>query len=236
MIKKILILAFILTSMGCAATQIALEHKDLKTQVQMSETIFLEVSDNMEKSIYVDIKNTSDKSLEIEDKVIARLIKDGYEIKNKPSDAFYILQGNILSVGKADPSALKESVHGGYGGAIGGAAIGGAIAGNVTGALAGGLIAGAGDLIAGSLVKNVTYAIVTDIQISERTSDTVKQVVESSLKQGTGSSVQQSSSSIKNRRKYQTRIASSANKVNLEFEETKLELEDALSRSIAGIF
>ena len=35
---------------------------------------------------------------------------------------------------------------------------------------------------------------------------------------------------------YQTRIASSANKVNLKFEEAQPILEDKLAASIAGIF
>ncbi|WP_416240415.1 complement resistance protein TraT [Oceanimonas baumannii] len=35
--------------------------------------------------------------------------------------------------------------------------------------------------------------------------------------------------------RYQTRVVSTANKVNLEFEEAKLALEDNLARSVGGI-
>ncbi|KAB3425663.1 complement resistance protein TraT, partial [Escherichia coli] len=38
-----------------------------------------------------------------------------------------------------------------------------------------------------------------------------------------------------NQHKYQTRIVSSANKVNLKFEEAKPVLEDQLAKSIANI-
>src|SRR5580704_10355396 len=44
---------------GCAATQIALEHKNLKVQTQMSHTIFLDAEKRAERSVFLDIKNTS---------------------------------------------------------------------------------------------------------------------------------------------------------------------------------
>jgi len=236
MYRLIIISFFLSTSFGCAAAQVAMEHQDLKTEIQMSDTIFLEIHDDVKKTIYVSIKNTSDKILELDGRVKSRLRNAGYEIVEKPSEAFYHLQANVLYIGKADPSALKESVMGGYGGPVLGAAIGGAISGNVTGAL-GGMAGGAlAEMVAGSLVKNVTYSIVTDIQVAEKTKDRVKQVVDSSLKQGSGTAIKQSSSSVKSRKKYRTRIASSANQVNLEFADAQMQLEDSLARSIAGIF
>jgi hypothetical protein len=56
------LLASVLTLMGgCAATQIALEHKNLSVQTQMSATVFLDVESRLEKTVFLDVRNTSDK-------------------------------------------------------------------------------------------------------------------------------------------------------------------------------
>lgn len=228
---------------GCAAMEVGLEHKNLDVQTKMSATIFLDVENRRTNTVYFEFKNTSDKDVNVEALLKQKLQAHGYAITTDPQDAFYILQANVLYVGKADPSALHESLYAGWGGEVAGVAAGAAI-GAKTGGLAGmgyggaigGLAGGAGELIAGSLVKNVTYAMITDVQIVERTDEAVKQEVQSRLEQGTGTKVVQSSESVRNRRKYQTRIASSANKVNLKFEEAQPILEDKLAASIAGIF
>ena len=169
--------------------------------------------------------------------------RKGYVVTNTPSEAFYILQGSILYVGKADPSALRESLYGGYGGAmagsLGGAVVGGAthgFGGAAMGAGIGALAGGVGELVAGSLVKDVTYTIITDLMISERSVDKVAQTVQSNLQQGTASKILQTSESTVERKRYQTRIASSANKVNLKFEEALPPMMEGLARSISGIF
>jgi hypothetical protein len=228
---------------GCAATEIALEHKDLDVQTKMSATVFLDVEKRQTNTIFVQVKNTSDKDVSIEALLKQKLEANGYALVSNPQDAFYILQANILYVGKADPSALHDSLYAGWGGAMGGLTAGatiGAAAGGLNGlgygGAIGGLVGGAGELIAGSLIKDVTYAMITDVQIMEKTDEVVKQDVQSSLDQGTGTKVVQSSESVRDRRKYQTRIASSANKVNLKFEEAQPILEDKLATSIAGIF
>ena len=99
----------------------------------------------------------------------------------------------------------------------------------------GGLLGGAGELIAGSLVKDVTYSMITDVQIMERTDAAVAQSVQSNLQQGTRTRVVQSSESTSKWKKYQTRIASTANKVYLEFSEALSQLQEQLAKSIAGI-
>lgn len=228
---------------GCAATQIALEKKDLKVETQMSDTIFLDVEAQVERTIFVDIKNTSDKNIDVANPVMNLLSTRGYRVTLNPREAFYILQGNILYVGKADPSALRESLYAGYGGTLAGsllgAAVGGATHGSTgawVGAGAGALVGGAAELVAGSLVKDVTYTVVTDLMISEKSAEKVDQRVQSNLKQGKSSTIYQTSQSTTERKKYQTRIVSSANQVNLTFEEALPPLVDGLSRSIAGIF
>lgn len=233
----------VLVISGCAATQVAIEKKDLKVETLMSDTVFLDIEKQVAKSVYVDIRNTSDKELNLRDSIIAKLLGRGYTLADKPADAGYILQVNVLQIGQADPSALRTSVYGGYGGAIagglGGALIGGA-AGGGTGALYGAgigtLVGGAAELVAGSLVKDVTFSMMTDVMISEKTKSPVKESQKANLAKGKGTTVTQSIEKESDRQRYQTRVASSANQVNLKFEEALPALQEGLARSIAGIF
>jgi len=228
---------------GCAATEVALEHKDLDVQTKMSATVFLDAEKRQTNTIYIEVKNTTDKNVTIGPLLKQKVQANGYTLVATPRDAFYILQVNVLYVGKAAPSALHDSLYAGWGGPtaglVAGSAIGagaGGLNGSVYGGAIGGVLGGAGELIAGSLVKNVTYAMVTDVQIMEKTDEVVHQNVQSQLTQGTGTTVMQTSESVRDRRKYQTRIVSTANKVNLKFEEAQPMLEDRLAASIAGIF
>jgi hypothetical protein len=230
---------------GCAATQVALEHHSLKVQTRMSHTVFLDAEKPAERTVLLTVKNTSDKNLEVEGLIRQRLEAKGYKLVNSPQQAFYILQANVLRVGLHDPSALQcfnyyDGSDAVLGGAAAGAAIG-AAASNLDGdwmgygAVIGGVAAAGVDLIAGALVKNVTYSMVTDLQILERTDETVDQTITSDLQQGSGTRVHQISESTRERRKYQTRILSTANRVNLSFETALPVLEQDLAKSIAGI-
>lgn len=237
----LVLIAVLLAS--CAAMQVALEKKDLKVETKMSDTIFLDIENQAERTVFIDIKNTSDKELDIKPLVISKLQANGYRVTTNPKEAFYILQGNVLYVGQADPSALRTAVAAGYGGmfagALGGALIGGAAGGGsgaLYGAGIGGLVFAGAEMIAGSLVKDVTYTIVTDLMISERSKEAVEQTVQSDLQQGRGSSIRQSSRTTAERKRYQARIASMANQVNLKLEEALPSLTEGLAKSIAGIF
>lgn len=245
LLKNVFLLLFVCVCFGCAAAQIALEKKDLKVETKMSATIFLDLDKQKEKTVFVDIKNTSDKEIDIKPLILGKLQARGYKIVPTPVEAHYILQGNILYVGKADPSAIRASIHGGYGGSVlAGAAAGAMIGGSVTqrasgvgyGAGIGGLAAGAANLIAGALVKDVYYTVITDLMISEKSAYKVEQAVTSKLMQGTASNIEQKTQSTEERKKYQTRVVSSANKVNLEFEEALPIITENLAKSVAGIF
>jgi hypothetical protein len=228
---------------GCAATQVALEKKDLKVETQMSDTIFLDIEKQTERSVFVDVRNTSDKELGVRERIIDRLRSKGYTIAETPQRAFYILQANILYVGMADPSALRESLYAGYGGVLAGGLAGGLIgaaAGGSTGAAygagIGALVGGTAELVAGSLTKDVTYTIMTDVMISERTKTKVAQSRDSDLKVAKSTRLTQQSKTTEERYRYQTRILSTANKVNLKFEEALPALENGLAMAISGIF
>lgn len=224
---------------SCAATQVALEHKDLDTQTKMSETIFLDPVPNSQKTVYVQIKNTSDQKLTLTKPIIAAIQSHGYKVVNNPRSAHYMLQANVLKVGKMSQSASKTALGGGFGSTLMGAGTGvaiGSLSNSNNAALAGGLIGGAIGMAADSLVKDVNYAMITDIQVSERTNGPIYQKTKSNLKQGTSAQTVQQYSEKTHYKRYRTRIVSNADKVNLKFAQARPALEQGLVQAISGIF
>ena len=134
----------------------ALEHKDLKVQSQMSATIFLDVEAPAEKTIFVDVRNTSDKDIDVASLIKSRLEQKGYAVVASAQQASYVIQANVLQVGMANPSALHDALGAGWGGPLAGGVAGALIGGNRTsnsyagamnGAEIGGLIGGAGEMV-----------------------------------------------------------------------------------------
>lgn len=224
---------------GCAATTTAIRYQDLDVQTKMSHTIFLDPVAANQRTIFVQIRNTSDKPFDIQGEIMSALMAKGYRIEQDPAKAHYILQGNVLAVGRTDQSALENATAMGFGGVAAGAAAGALLGGSHAweGAAIGGLAAGAAEVIAGSMVKVIWYAAITDIQISERVAGAVSEEFSSTLKQGSAQTyTKQRTASTGNVKKYQTRIASSARKVNLEFPEAEPYLRQGLVQSISGMF
>lgn len=222
---------------GCEAVGTEISHRQLQTETKMSQTIFLNPVAAKQKTILVQIRNTSSQSnFDIKNKIIAHLQQDGYRIVTDPAQAHYMLQANILSLGKLSPSAADKALLGGYGsGILTGAAIG-ATTGRGENAVIGGLVGGAVSGVANALVKDVTYTVITDVQVSERTGQAVAQTVRTDLQQGTSTDIKQRSSGSSQWLHYRTRIVSTANKADLKFAEAKPILEQQLAASIGGIF
>ncbi|HBY1094097.1 TPA: complement resistance protein TraT, partial [Klebsiella pneumoniae] len=84
-------------------------------------------------------------------------------------------------------------------------------------------------------VEDVNYTMITDVQIAERTKTQVQTDNVAVLRQGTSGAKVQTSTETGNQNKYQTRVVSNANKVNLKFPEAQPVLEDQLAKSIANI-
>jgi hypothetical protein len=233
---------------GCAATEVMISKRNLDVQTKMSETVFLDPVGPEKKVMHIQIRNTSDKdNFDIEAPLKEAMIKKGYRITEDPNKAYYRLQANVLSVAKTDPTAAAAALHGGYGGAIVGGAVAGALVGGAAsgtylgagiGAGAGGLLAGMTETVTGAYVKDVLFMVVTDIQLVEKAADgvIVRQDNQQSLKQGMGGTSQQSSSEVTKFKKYRTRVVSTANKANLEYEEAAPALTQGLTKSLSGLF
>ena len=212
-IKQVVLMSMIVILAGCAATSTMISKRNLDVQTKMSETIFLDPADSGQKTVFLQFRNTSDKAdFTIQETLEARLHSKGYQVVTKPSQATYILQANILQVGKTDPSAAEKFLLGGFGGqgAVSGALAAGAFNSSGSGmagaALAGGVI----DLVANAAVKDVYFSVVTDIQLTENVAGQPKV--------------------------HKTRIVSTANKVNLDFKEALPALQEGLITSISGLF
>ena len=222
---------------GCAAAQLGLTHQNLAVQTKMSNTIFVPPAPSAEQTVYVQFKNTADHSLDVPEltqELDARMESQGYRVVPY-SQAHYLLQINVLSIGKMSPSAAQQSLTGGYGGALAGAAAGGLIGQSYVGAGVGGLVGGIGGMVADSLVKNVTYAMITNVQVGVRSRHAVQQSTSANLQQGTSTSTTQDVYKAGHWVDYRTRIVSTANKVNLSFKTALPVLQEQLVHSLGGI-
>lgn len=226
--KKLMMVALVSSTLalsGCGAMSTAIKKRNLEVKTQMSETIWLEPA--------------SERTVFLQGKIANAVKAKGYQVVTSPDKAYYWIQANVL---KADKMDLRESqgwLNRGYEGAAVGAALGAGITGynsNSVGATLGvGLAAGLVGMAADAMVEDVNYTMITDVQIAERTKATVTTDNVAALRQGTSGAKIQTSTETGNQHKYQTRVVSSANKVNLKFEEAKPVLEDQLAKSIANI-
>ena len=228
-----LLLIFVFVS--CSTMHTVVSKRNLDVQTKMSDTIWLEPAAANEKTVFVQVKNTSGKNLNIEQKVINVLTAKGYRIVNDPALAKYWLQANILKVDKVNldnENGFSDAVLGaGIGGVLGAQRSGGAYT-----ALGWGLAGAAIGTLADALVSDTAYAMVTDILITEKTGRNVQTSTRNSVKQGNSGSISSSSTGSSNMEKYSTKVLSTANQVNLNFNSAVPILEDELGKVIGGIF
>lgn len=252
------VIAYLLA--GCAAAQIALEHKDLDVQTQASTTVFLAPAPPEKKTVWIDIKSTADREIDLS--ALPGIIAGrGYRLVQNPDEANYWLQVNVLYAGNAELSAIRDSIYAGWGGAVAGGALGGLAGvaarsptGTAIGAAGGTLLGGAAELIAGSLVKKVTWSVITDVQLFERTSTGIvspqpappahttmttaqpapPQVVGGA--QTTTTTTQTLPPDPPGWKIHRVRMASTGTKVNLTYEEARPVITERLLKSLAGIF
>ncbi len=239
-------ISFLALLSGCAAVHTSIAKADLDVQTKMSDAVFLEPVGKDKRTVFVQVRNTSDKpNFDIEQPLKAAIAAKGYRVIEDPDRAHFKLQAQILSVAKTDPTAAANALNAGYGGALGGAVGGATIGGIIDGYRGAGIGAGAGALagglagtIANAMVKDVTYVAITDVQISQKTkqgvSGTTKTKVD--IAQGTGTQVEQAFNEVSKEKKYRTRVMSTANQVNLEYDEAAPQLNAGLTRVLAGLF
>ena len=224
---------------GCAAMQTGLEHRNLAGGSQMSESIMLDPVPKSQQTVHVSIKNTSDKPINIANRVKRAIESHGYKVVSNPTKAHYLLQANILKVAEMSKSASQNALGGGYGSALSGIATGaaiGSLSDSGSTALGAGIAGGLISMAADSLVKDVNYSMITDVQVSERVNGFVNETTTARLHNGISTNTKQTRTKHSKFQRYRTRIVSNADKVNLKFAEAKPMLEGSLAKVIAGIF
>jgi hypothetical protein len=232
---------------GCAATETALTHKDLEVQARTSTAIFVDPVAKPKRTIYLDIKSGV---MEFDRRKFKDFVKEqftqfndnGYQIIDDPDQAQFRMVAYVLNLEKTNPSAAQEALNKGYmgGAVVAGAAVGGIANSShpVNGIVAGGIVAGGAEMISGALVKNVTYMLVCDIQITEKAKEGV--IVRKDSKVNTkisdAGTSQQTYSEATNLKEYRTRIVTTGNKVNLKIEDAQDLMFKKTAYAMAGFF
>lgn len=223
---------------ACQAMHTAVKKRNLDVQTKMSETIFLEPVSPSKRIAYVDFRNTSDKELPVKDLILNKIQANGFKLTDDPEQANYMLQVNVLQVGKSDLRASQDALTAGFGGAAIGAGAGALGSSSGRDVVGMGLLGAAAGVIGDALVDDTLYTMITDVQVRERPlkGEIVTQTQATNASQGTSTRLHQSTSGAEvNWKTYRTRIVSTANKANLDFEEAVQPLMDGLVRSIGGI-
>lgn len=227
---------------NCSAMKTAMEKRNLETQTKVSDSVFLEPMGGKDKTVYVKIRNTSSrKNLHLADQVENELQQKGYKIVQDPDKANYMLQANVLNVSRVNNKRADDVLANGYGGSVSGGAIGavtGAAARHRDAPLWGGVAGTAAGMVADSAVKDVNYMMVTDVQLSQRpqNGEKVTEKEQNDIKQGSSSRQVSTSTRTSQWRHYRTRVTSTAEKMNLDFDEAKPRLEKELAGAVAGFF
>lgn len=236
--KKLVLLVLttlLLTFSGCSALDTAVKKRNLETHTKMSETIWLNPQFIGDKTIYVQIKNTSTSNISLEQDIKNILTGKGYRIVNTPNSANYWLQVNLLNVGKMDLKDSEAALTGLTGAGIG-ATIGAYNTGSANTAIGWGIAGGIAGVVADAMISDNYYTMITDILVSEKTPYTVANQAINATTQGTRGVNMTQSGNAGNMNKYQTRVVSTANKVNLKLQEAEPQLTAELLKVISNIF
>lgn len=248
---------------ACAAADVALNHSELKVQTHMSESVFLDPVPPAAKTVYVTARNTSDHpEVDLRGPLAQAIAARGYRVVDDPNAAHYMLRINILQAGQIEPASKGQVLAAKYGEPL----LGGAAAAAVAGVYGGGprTMTGVGvgvaaaTFLANQLVKDVTYSVVVDIQLSERPLSGKKVSTRTSTVSASGNSNVQAlatpgggvaTQGSSNRRvkaqsvdeqsdfkQYQIRTVAYADQMNLKFEQAVQPLVTKLTSSLSNLF
>ncbi len=246
-VRLFAMLAILVTLGGCAASQVALSKKDLDVQTRTSTAVFVDAVSRDKRTIYLDVKSGV---MEFDRRAFKQFVREqftefndnGYRIVDDPEAAQFTMVAYVLNLEKASPTAAESALGQGY---MGGAVLAGAATGAIAnssrpwvGAAAGGVVGGAAEMITGSLVKDVTYMLVCDIQIQEKARDgvLVRKDTKINTKVSDSGSSQQRVSEVSDRKEYRTRIVTTANQANLKLEQAQDLMFKKTAYAMSGFF
>lgn len=233
------LVSLVLVLAGCSQTMNAIQHAKLRTNVNMSDTIFLDAEMLAKnRTVYVRVTNTSQmQEIAFQDDLVRNLRQKGYEITQDPSKAGYIIQANVLYMDyQREDMTADAMLAGGFGGALAGIALGGDDTGKTVGGLVGGAVGSIGGAIVGTMVHVDTFVGVVDVQIKEKVEGGVTGEMTTQASQGTSTTLKTIRKIKSNFQTYRTRIVATATQTNIKRQQAADVLSGILAAQIGGIF
>ena len=188
--------------------------------------------------VYVRVRNTTDKDIQVDQAIKSSIESNGFTVTNNPDEAYFMIQANVLQVGKTDATDKDSALKSGFGGGLLGAGASMATGGSGNNIGIGAAIGAVVGLVADTMVKDIYYSMVTDVEIRQRPAldERISQNEQNYSEQGTTSSISQNVNTSNVQWKiYRTRVMSTANQINLEFPEAQAELTRGLTKSLSGL-
>jgi hypothetical protein len=232
---------------GCAAVQTSLSKNELIVNTKVSASIFVREVPRAQRTIYLKMRSQVADFPRNEFKQVVKEslagLDEGYVLSDDPETATYTMNVNVISMEQASLTAAEAALNTGYnsdmaGGALAGGAVG-AVASDSMGGAVGGAVLGAGiSLIADSMVKDITFMLVTDILVTHKLREGVygKKDTQIDNKAGATGSSRQTVSEVTDSLDSSTRIVTTANKANLTLAEASPEMFRKHSFAVAGFF
>ena len=238
-------IAFSLTlASGCAAIQTSVAKRNLDVQTKVSTAVFVDAVKKGKRTVYVDIRSSV---MEFDRRKLKKAVMqsfanndNGYSVTDDPDAAQYHMNIFVLKLEKASPTAAEAAIKAGYVGVgVDGGMAAGAVVGSRRGNAAEGAVLGAiGSTIANAFVQDVTYMLVADVQIKEKTRKGVyvrKDTKINTKVSDSGGSTQRVSE-VSNRKEYRTRIVTTANQANLDILEAEPLMFKKTAYAMSGFF
>jgi len=163
-----IVIVLALALVGCSATANVIDYSEMKSDVRMDRTVFLEPLDKYPKKVFVEVKHTTNRPDLIggfQPVLVGMIQSKGYEIVMNPNQADYLIQSNIRYIGEYNDAIIRDGM---FTGAAVGALSGLAIAHSAAGVAGGALVGGAIGLGADIATRTKTCIIAIDVRISER--------------------------------------------------------------------
>lgn len=233
--------------MGCAAVETSIAKRHLDVQTKTSTAIFVDPVVKEKRTVYVDIRSGV---MEFDRRSFRQSVmsefsgnENGYRVIDDPDVAQYHMNVFVTSLEKTSPTAAERALKQGYSsdrraGAAAGAMVGLDQGGTITSTVGGGMLGSLGATAANAFVQDVTYMLVADVKITEKTRSGVivrKDTKISAKVSDAGSSTQRVSEAT-NRKEYTTRIVTTANKANLKIEEAQPPMFRKTAYAMSGFF
>ena len=227
---------------GCAASQTMLAKKDLVVQAKTSTAVFVDPVAKAKRSIYLEVKSGVES---FDRRAFKQFVAqqfaasdNGYKVVDDPDDAQFTMVAYVLNLEEANPTAAEKALEQGYKGqAVVGGAVVGAIAGqSLAATAAGGLAGGVAEHVTSYWVKDVTFMLVCDVQIRERTGASVRRDTDITAHVSDAGTTRQTASETLRHKEYRTRIVTTANKANLSLADAQPEMFRKTAFAMSGFF